>query len=218
MTTNKALRWYNKLSLVHDLLSFNDWPYRDARKIAIDTLDLQAGDTVIDLFCGTGINFAPVLAQIGEQGQLIGIDGSTGMLAQARQRMQKADWHPEQIQLLEQDVLQMAPHFLDTILPPNTIPKVLITLALGVFPNYETVFTNIFNAMPSGTHFALMEGYCQEGARGAWLIDFIGHSDCRRPVWEPVRALTVAYQETWVKPNFKFIDASLIVMSGVKQC
>ena len=76
MTTNKALRWYNKLSLVHDLLSFNDWPYRDARKIAIDTLDLQAGDTVIDLFCGTGINFAPVLAQIGEQGQLIGIDGS----------------------------------------------------------------------------------------------------------------------------------------------
>lgn len=35
MTTNKALRWYNKLSLVHDLLSFNDWPYRHARKMTI---------------------------------------------------------------------------------------------------------------------------------------------------------------------------------------
>lgn len=217
MTTNQALRWYNKLSLVHDLLSFNDWPYRDARKMTLDALNLQAGDTVIDLFCGTGINFAPVLAQIGEQGQLIGIDGSTGMLAQAQRRIQKADWQG-QIQLFEQDLLQMPPDFLNTILPTNTVPKVLITLALGVFPNYEAVFTRIFNAMPVGTRFALLEGYCEEGARGAWLIDFIGHSDCRRPVWEPVKALTADYQETWVKPNFKFIEASLIIMSGVKQC
>lgn len=217
MTTNQALRWYNGLSLVHDLLSFNDWPYRDARKQAINTLDLQPGDTVIDLFCGTGVNFEPVLAQIEEQGQLIGIDGSTGMLAQARQRIQKASWNPEQIQLLEQDMLQMAPHFLDTILPPNTIPKVLITLALGVFPNYETVFTNIFNAMPSGTRFALLEGYCEEGARGAWLLNFIGHSDCRRPVWEPVQELTHDYQETWYPAKFKYIQGSLIVATGVKR-
>ncbi|MFZ1397558.1 MAG: methyltransferase domain-containing protein [Candidatus Promineifilaceae bacterium] len=217
MTTNQALRWYNGLSLVHDLLSFNDWPYRDARKQAINTLDLQPGDTVIDLFCGTGVNFEPVLAHIEEQGQLIGIDGSTGMLAQARQRIQKASWNPEQIQLLEQDMLQMAPHFLDTILPPNTIPKVLITLALGVFPNYETVFTNIFNAMPSGTRFALLEGYCEEGARGAWLLNFIGHSDCRRPVWEPVQELTHDYQETWYPAKFKYIQGSLIVATGVKR-
>ena len=104
--------------------------------------------------------------------------------------------------LLEQDLLQIAPNFFNTLLPANTVPKVLITLALGVFPNYEAVFTNIFKAMPTGTRFALLEGYCEEGARGAWLIDFIGHSDCRRPVWEPVKALTAAYQETWVQPNF----------------
>lgn len=98
MTTNQALRWYNGLSLVHDLLSFNDWPYR---KQAINMLDLQPGDTVIDLFCGTGVNFGPILERISKHGRLIGIDGSAGMVARARKRINKAGWKPEQIALIE---------------------------------------------------------------------------------------------------------------------
>ena len=216
MTTDKALRWYNKLSLVHDLLSFNDWPYRDARKQAVNALDLRPGDMVIDLFCGTGVNFRPVLARIGEQGQLIGIDGSSGMLNSAHKRIQKAGWNHDQIKLVEKNLLNLAPDFLETILPSGRVPKVLITLALGVFSNYAEVFTSIFAAMPLGTRFAILEGYCEEGARGAGLLNFIGHSDCRRRVWEPVKELTVDYQEAWYTPNFKFIKGSLIVASGVK--
>ena len=101
MTKNNALSWYNKLSLVHDLLSFNDWPYRDARKQTIELLDLQAGDTVIDFFCGTGINFAPILEKIGKDGRLIGIDGSSGMLSKAKKRIEKAGWDQKQIQLFK---------------------------------------------------------------------------------------------------------------------
>lgn len=217
MTKNNALSWYNKLSLVHDLLSFNDWPYRDARRQTIEMLDLQAGDTVIDLFCGTGINFAPILGEIGANGRLIGIDGSSGMLAKAKKRIEKTGWAQKQVQLFEKDILQMSPDLLNSMLPDSIIPKVLITLALGVFPNYEEVFTNIFNAMPTGTRFALLEGYCEEDARGAWLINTIGHSDCRRPVWEPVKRLTINYRESWVNPNFRYINASLLIMSGVKE-
>lgn len=100
----------------------------------------------------------------------------------------------------------------------GVVPKVLITLALGVFSNYEEVFTNVFNAVPDGTRFVIMEGYCEEGARGGWLINFIGHSDCRRPVWEPVKALTDDYHEAWYTPGFKVIKGSLIVATGVKGC
>jgi ubiquinone/menaquinone biosynthesis C-methylase UbiE len=217
MTTNKAIRWYNKLSLVHDLLSFNDWPYRDARKQAIKALDLQSGDTVIDLFCGTGVNFGPVLDQIGSHGQLIGIDGSTGMLAHARKRIQNAEWNAEQVTLLEKDLLHLASDPLSGIIPQGEVPKVLITLALGVFANYEEVFTTIFSAMPVGTRFVILEGYCKEGARGARLINLIGHSDCRRRVWEPVKELTNDYQEAWYTPNFKYIKVALVVATGVKR-
>ncbi|HEX6387035.1 MAG TPA: HAD-IC family P-type ATPase [Anaerolineae bacterium] len=138
------LLWYDKLSAIHDLLSFNDWPYRDVRKHAIKALHLQPGDTVIDLFCGTGVNFEPVLEQIGGRGRLIGIDGSAGMLARAQKRIQKAGWSAEQITLLKKDLLNLAPNFLSGILPQRVVPKVLITLALGVFPNYEEVFYQYF--------------------------------------------------------------------------
>ncbi len=217
MQNNQALRWYDKLSVIHDLLSFRDWPYRDARKHAIEALALEPGDTVIDLFCGTGVNFAPILEQIGSSGRLIGLDGSAGMLAQARRRIQKAGWHTEQITLLQEDLLQLPPDYFSIVLPHGITPKVLITLALGIFPNYDAVFTNIFAAMPGGTRFAVLEGYCDEGARGAWLINFIGHSDCRRRVWGPVQKLTDEYEEAWYQPNFKYINVALVVAKGVKR-
>ena len=218
MTTNKALRWYNKLSLVHDLLSFRDWPYREVRKKAINALDIQPGDTVIDMFCGTGINFGPILDGMGQHGHLLGIDGSTGMLARARQRIQKAGWNGAQITLVEKDIFELSPDFVAEILPLEHPPKVLITLALGIFANYEAVFTKIFNAMPAATRFAILEGYCGAGSRGAWLLNFIGHSDCSRPVWEPVKALTDEYQESWYPTKFKYIKGLFIVASGVKRC
>jgi ubiquinone/menaquinone biosynthesis C-methylase UbiE len=213
---NDTLRWYNKLSAIHDLLSFRDWPYRHARQQAVKRLALRPGDVVIDLFCGTGVNFELILPPIGKTGKLIGVDGSPGMLARAQKRVQRNQRQTDQATLLEKDLLQVEPGFLADVLPQNAVPKVLITLALGVFSNYEDVFNRIYAAMPEGTRFAILEGYCKEGARGAWLLNFIGHSDCRRRVWEPVQALTADYHEAWYPTRFMYIQGSLVVASGVK--
>ncbi|MCB0017073.1 MAG: methyltransferase domain-containing protein [Anaerolineales bacterium] len=220
MTENKALRWYNKLSWIHDWLSFGDWPYRKARAEAIAALNLQSGDVVIDLFCGTGVNFPLIMAAMSDEGQLIGIDGSAGMLAKARRRIAKAGWPESRVRLLERDLLHMGDDFFRQLLPTSLDqpPKLLITLALGIFPDYETIFTNICSALPAGTLIVILEGFCEDNARGKWLIDLIGHSDCSRRVWEPMKQLTTSYQEDWFKPPFRYIDASLIVASGFTEC
>jgi len=44
------------------------------RKMAIDSLELSKGDIVVELGCGTGLNFAQVLDSIGDSGKLIGVD------------------------------------------------------------------------------------------------------------------------------------------------
>lgn len=214
---NDALRWYNKLSTIHDLLSFRDWPYNHARQQAVKRLALQPGDVVIDMFCGTGVNFDLILPEIGKTGKLIGVDGSTGMLAHARKRVQRNRWSSNQVTLLEKDLLWVEPGFLADVVPQNAVPKVLITLALGVFASYEDVFNRIYTAMPVGTQFVILEGYCEEGARGAWLLNFIGHSNCRRRVWEPVQSLTADYQEAWYPTRFMYIQGSLMVASGIKK-
>jgi len=214
---NQTLTWYDKLAELYDLLTFRDRPYRQARELTIQMLGLQEGDIVVDLFCGTGVNFAAILRQIGPTGRLIAVDGSAGMLAKARKRIQRNGWNPDQIELIEKDLSSCSAESLAGILPGGCIPKVLITLALTVFPNYEEVVARIFAAMPEGVHFALMEVYAPENARGAKLLDFTGAADCSRRVWEPLKARAAQYQEVWHPFQFPYIQAVLVLATGVKE-
>jgi len=55
-------------------------------------LRLQPGDTVLDVGCGTGLNFALIEDAIGADGAIIGIDQSAEMLSKARGRIDAAGW------------------------------------------------------------------------------------------------------------------------------
>ena len=215
---NTTLNWYNLFSRVYDLSTFGDKPYRQARQRAIQTLELQPGDVVVDLFCGTGVNFPYILPIIGPDGLLIGVDGSAGMLDKARRRMARLGLDASRIRLFARDLRNVQPGFLEGVLPEGKTPKVLITLALTVFEDYETVFANLYDAMPPGTRFALMEVYAEKGTRGAWLLDFVGQADVSRRVWEPLKTMLSAYQEEWLPTRFRFIQGSLVGASGVKGC
>jgi ubiquinone/menaquinone biosynthesis C-methylase UbiE len=213
---NKALKWYNLISKVYDFSTLADKPYHQARHHAIQTLELEPGDVVVDLFCGTGVNFPFILPKIRPDGLLIGVDGSAGMLNKAQRRITHLGMDAPRIHLLERDLRDVQPNFLEDILPKGKIPKVLITLALSIFEDYETVLANLYNAMPPGTRFALMEIYAERGARGGWLFNFIGQADVSRRVWEPLKTMLSSYQEEWLPFGLRFIQGSLVVASGVK--
>ena len=55
-------------------------------------LNLKPGDAVLDAACGTGGNFRMIQEAIGQSGRLIGIDLSTDMLEQARERVSHNGW------------------------------------------------------------------------------------------------------------------------------
>lgn len=57
------------------------------RARAIDALELEPGSDVVDVACGTGINFGAILRRIGPEGRLIGIDLSGEMLSVAERRV-----------------------------------------------------------------------------------------------------------------------------------
>jgi SAM-dependent methyltransferase len=75
---------------------------RPWRRAAVDRLLLGEGDTVLDVACGTGINFPMLEERIGPGGTVIGIDVSPDMLAEARERTAAHGW--ANVTLLESPV------------------------------------------------------------------------------------------------------------------
>ena len=70
----------------YDILSLECPVYRVGRSRAIKLMGLKPGDRVLDIGCGTGLNFQLLRDKVGPQGHVVGVDASAAMLAQARNR------------------------------------------------------------------------------------------------------------------------------------
>ena len=62
----KRARRYDLTANAYYLLGFREWAYR---KRAIEALGLERGDTVVEIGCGTGLNFGLIEQRIGPQGR-----------------------------------------------------------------------------------------------------------------------------------------------------
>jgi SAM-dependent methyltransferase len=95
----RARRRYDRIAGRYDLSTRLLAP---ARRRAIEALRIEAGATVLDVACGTGLNLEPLQRAVGGRGRVIGVDISPGMLAVARARKERAGW--ANVDLLEADV------------------------------------------------------------------------------------------------------------------
>jgi SAM-dependent methyltransferase len=69
-------------------------PFEPLRQEAIERLHLKPGEIVLDVGCGTGLSFAPLLEQLGPQGHIVAIEQCPEMMARARERVAGQAGHP----------------------------------------------------------------------------------------------------------------------------
>jgi S-adenosylmethionine-diacylgycerolhomoserine-N-methlytransferase len=69
------------------------WSFLWERNRIIDDLKLGAGETVLELGCGTGRNFSRIVSRIGAAGRLIAVDCSAPMLRRCRKRIAERGWN-----------------------------------------------------------------------------------------------------------------------------
>ncbi len=85
-----ALRQYRRRARVYDLeLAL----FEPIRREALALLAPQAGETVIDMGCGTGLSLPGLRAAVGARGRIIGIEQSPEMIERARERATRHRWH-----------------------------------------------------------------------------------------------------------------------------
>jgi SAM-dependent methyltransferase len=74
---------------------FGQWALRVA-----EALDVQSGDRVLDVACGTGVLARAVSDLIGPIGTVVGVDINDGMLAVARRRAPEIEWQTARAEAL----------------------------------------------------------------------------------------------------------------------
>lgn len=86
-----AQQFYARWARLYDLLARAPG-VRSWRAHAADALALEAGDTVVEMGCGTGANFPHLRGRVGPEGRVVGVDLTPGMLGVARDRVVQAGW------------------------------------------------------------------------------------------------------------------------------
>jgi len=66
---------------------FQEWPTR-----MVDAANIQAGQRVLDVACGTGVLARAVTDQVGSEGKVVGVDINAGMLAVAERKAPQVEW------------------------------------------------------------------------------------------------------------------------------
>jgi len=117
------------------------------RKRAIRALNLQRGDTVVEIGCGTGLNFPLLQEVIGPEGTIIGVDLTAAMLEQARQRVRVHSW--PNVRLVHSDAA--------TFTFPSSVEGIISTFALTLVPEFDQVILNGCRALTPGKRWTVTD-------------------------------------------------------------
>ena len=185
----KYAKNYDFATKLYRLIGLRIHEYR-VRAVAL--LRLKRGDHVIDLGCGTGLNFPYLIQEIGPEGQLIGVDLSAAMLACAQERIERSHWN--NVRLVHGDIADY--EF------PESMNAVLSTGVFGYVAERDRVVEKIANALVPGGRIVIVDGK-RSSRWPSWLFKLFVR--CSNPF-----GVTEAYfdNRTWESVERYFQDTT----------
>ncbi|NIR87433.1 class I SAM-dependent methyltransferase [Candidatus Bathyarchaeota archaeon] len=126
-TFREVMAAYNKSAPLYDLMNQVYFLGSDKRfrAMIVERLKLKPNDAVLVLCCGTGLDFPFLFQKVKNQGILLGVDLSSGMLNQAKKRIASGV-----VDVIRSDVAHLP--FCD-----KTFDAVLVSFCLKITPAYE---------------------------------------------------------------------------------
>ncbi len=170
--------WYDALSM--------DQVYRLGRERAIPALHLREGSRVLDIGCGTGLNFPLLLAAVGRSGQVVGVDRSREMLGVARRKT--IHLPPGDVALVEADAEQLDHVAVGLDGPEAPFDAVLFTYSLSLMSNWEAAWLRATSLVRPGGRAAIIDmglphGWARLLDPAARLACLLGGADINARPW-----------------------------------
>jgi ubiquinone/menaquinone biosynthesis C-methylase UbiE len=189
-TREHLIETYRKKAKHYDITSrlypAPGYPQRAQRRRAVQALGLRTGDAVIDIACGTGLNFPLLQEAVGPGGRIVGVDLTDAMLTRAQDRIKAKGW--SNVSLVQADAAGF--DF------PAEANAILSTYALTQVPGCVQVIAHGAAALSAGGRWAVLD-LKVPGRTPGWLAQLgtatvrpfasIDQWITRRP-WEAIRA------------------------------
>jgi demethylmenaquinone methyltransferase/2-methoxy-6-polyprenyl-1,4-benzoquinol methylase len=189
-TRRRLIATYRKKARHYDVTSrfypVPGYPQRSQRLRTVQALSLRPGAAVIDIACGTGLNFPIIEKIIGPGGQIVGVDLTDAMLAHARDRVKAHGWR--NVRLVQSDAAEYV--------FPSRVDAIISTYAMSQVPECAQVIAHGAAALSAGGRWAVLDLKVPGGTPG-WLIRLssavvrphasIDEWIMRRP-WDAIRA------------------------------
>jgi ubiquinone/menaquinone biosynthesis C-methylase UbiE len=142
---NDLRRMWSRWAPVYDLRVrlFLRW-----RAPAVEELHLRQGDTVLDLACGTGLNFALLEERVGPNGRIVGLDLTRAMLLRALLRARSSGWR--NVALVESDAAAIP-------LADSSVDAVISSYGMVIVPDYRHAIAEAVRVLRPGGRLVLLE-------------------------------------------------------------
>jgi ubiquinone/menaquinone biosynthesis C-methylase UbiE len=140
----RRAKLYDFSANAYYLLGFREFAYR---KIGIKALNLKKGDTVVEIGCGTGLNFSLLRKQVGPKGNIIGVDLTPEMLEEADKRIRRNGW--QNVTLVQSDAAEY--QFTEQI------DGIISTFAITLVPEYDGIIQNGAAALSPNARFVVVD-------------------------------------------------------------
>lgn len=135
------------------------FPIGRYRRLVIAALAPQPGDTIIEIGCGTGMNFPLLQEKIGANGRIIGVDISGAMLDQAKKRINAAGW--KNVELIHSSAADYT--------FPDGVDGIIAVGVLTYEPDYDKVIARGAAALAHGKRWVVFDYKMPAG----WFRHFV---------------------------------------------
>jgi ubiquinone/menaquinone biosynthesis C-methylase UbiE len=178
----EVVEYYDWFSKFYDLFS-GDWYYGRARRFAVEQLQLVEGQSVLNLPCGTGLNYRHFQNYLSQTGLIIGIDLSSGMLRKATQKTELNHW--DNVINLMGDATQITSDWIEEHVDQQAdVDAVLCDLGLSGFPDWETIIDNLLSMLRPNGRIVIMDWYIPKPTIRGSFIKWIGKGEVDRPLYQ----------------------------------
>lgn len=151
----KVVARYNRFAPWYRYLEWTILLAPGFRRRAVERIGLRAGERVVEVGCGTGRNLALLREAVGSAGEVIGVDASPGMLAQARKVVADGGWN--NVSLVNADAAVLT---LD-----EPVDAAYFSLSYSVMPDRSAALDRAWEAVRLGGRLVVMDaGIPKEGA------------------------------------------------------